>query len=75
MARAKVSLDPADVFGSFVREMAFGPAKADRLARMRRGHEPDEHGWCKHPGHAAHWERHPCPVQRLARLVDDESAG
>ena len=30
---------------------------------------PDDHGWCQHIGHEHHWERHPCPVLRLASLV------
>lgn len=59
MSRHEVPHDPDDVYGSFVRELAASPERADLLGRMRLGHEPDEHGWCKHPGHAHHWERHP----------------
>jgi hypothetical protein len=63
------SHDPADVFGSFVRELAASPERTELLDRLRLGHEPDEHGWCRHAGHAYHWERHPCPVLRLATLA------
>lgn len=61
--------DAAAVFGAFVRELAASPQSSDLLARLRDGHEPDSHGWCRHPGHTYHWERHPCPMLRLARLV------
>jgi hypothetical protein len=70
VSRHEVPRDPDDVYGSFVRELAASPGRADLLGRLRLGHEPDEHGWCKHPGHAHHWERHPCPMLRMARLVD-----
>ena len=60
--------DPNDVYGSFVRELAASPERV--LARLRLGHEPDEYGWCGHPGHAHHWERHPCPTLLLAQLVE-----
>jgi hypothetical protein len=55
-------------FRAFVDELATGTAAL--LARMRVGHEPDEHGWCRHTMHEHHWESHPCPVLRLARLAE-----
>jgi hypothetical protein len=58
------------VYGSFVRELAADPNRTDLLDRLTLGHEPDRDGWCADPGHASHWERHPCPVLRLAMLVD-----
>ena len=61
---------PNDVYGSFVRELAASPERASLLARLRLGHEPDEFGWCTHPGHTHHWERHPCPTLLLAQLVE-----
>jgi hypothetical protein len=59
-----------DVYMSFVRELAASPERASLLVRLRLGHEPDEFGWCGHPGHAHHWERHPCATLRLAQLVE-----
>jgi hypothetical protein len=64
---------PDELFRSFVRLLAAKPERVDLLIRLRIGHEPDEHGWCKHPWHAHHWEQHPCPSLRLAHLV--EAAG
>jgi hypothetical protein len=43
-----------DVYMSFVRELAASPERASLLVRLRLGHEPDEFGWCGHPGHAHH---------------------
>jgi len=63
--------DPySDVYRSFVRELAASPERASLLMRLRLGHEPDEFGWCSHPGHTHHWERHPCPTLLLAQLVE-----
>ena len=61
----------AEVFRTFVSELATcrqGPEVVDRL---RQGHQPDQHGWCSHPAHAHRWERYPCVVVRLATLVED----
>ena len=51
-----------------MRELAASPERAGLLPLLRLGHEPDEFGWCSHPGHAHHWERHPCPTLLLAQL-------
>lgn len=59
------------VYESFVGELASGPDRDGLLDRLTRGHQPDEHGWCAHPGHSHRWESHPCPVLRLAALVAD----
>jgi hypothetical protein len=75
MSRRLSPPDCDDVFESFVRELAASPDRAALLGRLRFGHERDEHGWCGHPSHAHHWERHPCPTLRLARLVDEVGAG
>ncbi len=61
-----------EVFSAFVDELATG--SPDLFARMKLGHEPDEHGWCRHTTHEHHWERHPCPVLRLARLAETPPA-
>ena len=61
----------AEVFRTFVSELATcrqGPEVVDRL---RQGHQPDPHGWCSHPAHAHRWERYPCVVVRLATLVEE----
>ncbi|NMH98597.1 hypothetical protein [Pseudonocardia acidicola] len=70
MSRGSARPLPDDVFRSFVRELAARTDKLDMLGRLRRGHQPDRHGWCEHPEHAHRWERHPCPVLRLADLVE-----
>ncbi len=62
--------DSNDRYGSFVRELAANPDRATLLARLRLGHEPDEFGWCSHPGHEHHWERYPCPTLLLAQQVE-----
>lgn len=69
MSRSVVSASDV-VFASFVRELAAGPQTAGLLVRLRLGHTVDEHGWCTHVGHTHHWERHPCPMLRLADLVE-----
>jgi hypothetical protein len=61
--------DPRAIYQSFVDELASDPDHGDLLGRMTDGHAADEHGWCVSPGHAAHWQRHPCSVVRLALLV------
>jgi hypothetical protein len=70
VSRPSVPPRPGHVFESFVRELAARSDKADLLVRLRQGHQPDQHGWCEHPLHGSHWERHPCSAQRLADLVD-----
>ena len=62
---------PAEVFRTFVSELAASGQKSEMLGRLRQGHEPDRHGWCSHPAHAHRWERHPCAVVRLANLVEN----
>jgi hypothetical protein len=62
--------DSDELFQSFVRELAATPGRAALLVRLRIGHGPDEYGWCNHPWHAHHWEKHPCPALRLAQLVE-----
>lgn len=61
--------DPRAIYRSFVDELAADPGHEDLLDRMTDGHTPGEHGWCASPGHAAHWQRYPCSVVRLALLV------
>jgi len=61
---------PQEMYWSFVRELARSPHSAEMLDRLRHGHEPDEHGWCGHPSHAHHWERHPCSTLELTAFVD-----
>lgn len=57
--------DPDEVFQAFVRELA-SSAQPDLLARLKRGHTPDEQGWCRHTAH----EHHSCKLVRLARLAE-----
>lgn len=61
--------DPDEVFQAFVRELA-SSAQPDLLARLKRGHTPDEQGWCRHTSHDHHWEHHPCTAIRLALLTE-----
>jgi hypothetical protein len=62
---------PAEVFRTFVSELAAFRQAPDMVDRLRQGHEPDRHGWCSHPAHAHRWERYPCAMVRLATLVED----
>ena len=62
---------PAEVFRTFVSELAAFQQAPDMVDRLRQGHEPDRHGWCSHPAHAHRWERYPCAMVRLATLVED----
>ena len=62
-------IDPAQAYQAFVEELAADPDRPDLLDRLTLGHTPDPDGWCTSPGHASHWERHPCRVVRLAMLV------
>jgi hypothetical protein len=62
---------PADAYESFVWELAHSPHRAEVLETLRRGHDPDVYGWCRHSSHASRWERHPCPTRRLADLADE----
>ena len=57
-------------FRSFVDELARHPDLEGLLLRLRRGHDPDRHGWCDHSSHAYCWERYPCSCVRLADLVE-----
>ena len=66
------SAGPKRCLRSFVRELVASPERASLLARLMRGHEPDEFGWCSHPGHSHHWERHPCTTLLLAQLVEQD---
>jgi hypothetical protein len=68
MSSGSVVPRPAEVFRSFVRELARSPQGPDMVGRLRQGHEPDRHGWCPHPAHAYRWERY--PTLRLADLVE-----
>ena len=61
----------AEVFRTFVSELAASRQGPDVVERLRQGHQPDRHGWCGHPAHAYRWERYPCVVVRLATLVED----
>jgi hypothetical protein len=61
-----------EAFKAFVDELAAGAT--DLLARMKLGHEPDEHGWCRHTTHEHHWESHPCSMLRLALLAETDTA-
>jgi hypothetical protein len=70
MSSGPAAPHPAEVFRSFVRELALSPQGPDMLSRLRQGHEPDRHGWCSHPTHAHRWERHPCAMLQLAALVE-----
>ena len=70
MGRCSDPPDSNDRYGSFVRELAASPDRVTLLARLRLGHEPDEFGWCSHPGHEHHWERYPCPTLLLAQQVE-----
>lgn len=64
-----------EAYEAFVAELAAGPGSAELIDRLTAGHVPDERGWCAHPGHTHHWETHPCPVVRLALLVERAAAG
>lgn len=57
-------------FAELVDELAAVPDCPAMLERLTRGHEPDAHGWCTHVSHSHSWEHHPCPVRRLAGLVE-----
>ena len=59
-----------ETFRAFIDVLAAGTA--DLLTRMKLGHEPDEHGWCRHTTHEYRWEP-PCSVLRLAQLAEINS--
>ena len=61
----------SETFRAFIDVLAAGTA--DLLTRMKLGHEPDEHGWCRHTTHEYRWESHPCSVLRLAQLAEINS--
>jgi hypothetical protein len=71
MSSDRNSPHSAEVFRTFVSELATSRQGADMVDRLRQGHQPDQHGWCSHPAHAYRWERYPCAVVRLATLVGD----
>jgi hypothetical protein len=70
VAPARDPPDPYDVYTAFVRELASSPDCCALLNRLREGHVADQHGWGTHSGHAHRWEPHPCPILRLAALVE-----
>jgi hypothetical protein len=61
---------PDEMFQAFVHELAMSPERAGLLEGLTSGHQADKYGWCSHPGHTYHWERHPCFNLRLAGFVD-----
>ena len=61
---------PSQARIAFARVLAARPDHRDILTRLRAGHEPDQHGWCRHGAHAHRWERYPCPVIALAELIN-----
>lgn len=69
-----VRRDENAAYESFVAELAAGPGHAELLGRLVAGHVADDRGWCAHPSHSHRWEAHPCPVVRLARLVERAAA-
>jgi hypothetical protein len=62
--------DPYDVYTAFVLELAASPDCGALVNRLREGHLADARGWCTHASHAHRWESHPCPIRRLAALVE-----
>jgi len=70
MAPASEHPDPYAAYAAFVRELASTPDCSTLVERLRQGHVADQHGWCTHSSHAQHWEPHPCPILRLATLID-----
>ena len=70
MSSGPVGPRPAEVFRTFVSELAASRQGPDMPDRLRQGHVPDRHGWCGHPAHAHRWERYPCAMVRLATLVE-----
>jgi len=70
MTPARDPPDPYDVYTAFVRELASIPDCGALVHRLREGHLADQRGWCTHPSHAHRWEPHPCPILRLAALVE-----
>lgn len=62
------------VYESFITELALDPDSAQIVGRLADGHVPDERGWCVHSAHAHRREHHPCPVLRLAMLVERAAA-
>ena len=70
VAPARDPPDPYDVYTAFILELASSPDCGTLLNRLREGHLADQRGWCTHPSHAHRWEPHPCPILRLAALVE-----
>ena len=70
VAPARDPPDPYDVYTAFVLELASSPDCGALLHRLREGHVADQRGWCTHSSHAHRWEPHPCPILRLAALVE-----
>lgn len=61
--------ESSEVYLSFVRELAACPDKVGLLDRLSSGHRAGPGGWCRHPGHEARWEQHPCSTLRLTTLT------
>jgi hypothetical protein len=74
VAPARDPVEPYDVYTAFVVELAASPDCAALVNRLREGHLADARGWCTHAGHAHRWEPHPCPILRLAALVESITA-
>ena len=70
MASERDPPDPYDVYTEFVLELAASPDRDALVNRLREGHLADARGWCTHSSHAHRWEPHPCPILRLAALVE-----
>jgi hypothetical protein len=51
MSPRPIRRHPADVFQSFIRELAPTQQRPAMLERLRKGHEADRHGWCSHRLH------------------------
>lgn len=72
LPRGSAGVPAEETFWSFVHELACSPEAPDLLSRLKDGHEPDEHGWCRHQAHTHHWEQYPCFTRRLADLACKE---
>ncbi len=58
-----------DLYTGCAEQLAVSP---DLVAQLLHDHVPNADGWCR--GHAAHTERHPCPIRRLAELARNYAA-
>jgi hypothetical protein len=70
VAPARDPVESYDVYTAFVVELAASPDCVALVNRLREGHLADARGWCAHASHAHRWEPHPCPILRLAALVE-----